>query len=280
LQIKFLVSKTQVIKMDCAIRQLVLTSKRGPKRARKIHKSTVEKLNKIEAAGETGDQLAANTSDADLSRPTVEPGLTRSKSLYSQCKELGAQIGNAFKSWAFGSEGYKTAKMVNVTFCMEKMINSKGIEKKDISGRFLVISEFPEGDKVGRGKYFVKGRLKSFFTFWDDHDGISTTFDGKQRNGRPFRLVLKVDESGAPIGATYTMPDEYPEFKAVFGDHTKQAQQVLEVWNQNMRSSFGRFHNKMNSDRRRRSTMASFSRFRRMANEARRRLSDAPTLEI
>merc|ERR1711964_384920 len=117
------------------------------------------------------------------------------------------------------------------------------------------------------------------FTFWSDNDECST-FDGEQRNGRPFRLEMEVDDSGKPVGVTWTMPAEYPKFRLHFGDHERAILSLAVFkWEMNTKSSFGRFKNRMNSERRR-SVRSSFMTWRNNANQERVRLRDSHVLEV
>merc|ERR1711964_339607 len=98
---------------------------------------------------------------------------------------------------------------------MTELTTSTGYSRcvSGLSDRYLEIVRVPKGDVPGRGKYFKAGGTRSVFTFRERESG---GFDGTQRNGRPFILEPIVREHKT-IGFVWTMPDEYPCFKAQFG---------------------------------------------------------------
>merc|ERR1712096_365615 len=97
---------------------------------------------------------------------------------------------------------------------------------------------------MGRGKYFVKGELRSVFTFSGGEGGV---FEAKQRNQRKFCLKPILD-GDKPVGFIITFPEEYPKFKASFelSGEAKKALIGIRIRNAKLQknTAFGKFMDK------------------------------------
>merc|ERR1712139_475599 len=72
-------------------------------------------------------------------------------------------------------------------------------------------------------------------------------FVGRQRDGRAFKLSPIVP-GHLPAGIVWTMPEEFPLFKACFGLSRKAENEVEKIREINQsESSFGQFRNKFRS---------------------------------
>merc|ERR1712139_35312 len=131
-----------------------------------------------------------------------------------------------------------------LTFSLTSLTTSHGRDRKDLSNRYLEIRKLPKDGLAGKGKYFVNGEIHSVFTFQPDENG---DFVGRQRDGRSFKLSPIVP-GHLPAGITWTMPEEYPLFRACFGLSREAEDEVEKIRASRLRqTSFGQFREKFST---------------------------------
>lgn len=139
---------------------------------------------------------------------------------------------------AWSKQDFEAGAMV---FSMTELTTSAGDKRAECRDRYLEIQRFPTEEHPGKGKYFLRGEVRSVFTFAGGETGV---FDSVQRNGRPFHLAPIV-ENDKPVGFVWTMPEEYPLFEAKFGLSEAARKELSEIRVQSRKSSaFGQFKNK------------------------------------